>query len=92
LKQYEENQLFKYRIREDQLLEYFCHYASALIFLRPYGKQENAMGIVSISDRFRPKAQIVMSILRRELKIDEKESIFLYQQGKLCQTHQLICP
>lgn len=58
--------------------------------LRPYGKREDVMGLVSISSKYNLKAQNIMLLLRRELKIDEKESMFLYQQGKLCQTHQAI--
>lgn len=48
------------------------------------------MGLLSISSKYSPKAQNIMLLLRRELKIDEKESLFLYQQGKLCHTHQAI--
>ena len=48
------------------------------------------LGIMNISSKYALKVHSIMAILRKELAIEEKESIFLYLDGKLCQPHQSI--
>lgn len=58
--------------------------------VKPWKKEEIVLGIMSISSAYSLKVQGIMAILRKELAIEEKESIFLYLDGKLCQLHQSI--
>lgn len=82
--------MFKYRIRDQAALQYFCHYCPTILVVKPWGKEQMVLSIMSISSRYALKVHSVMGILRKELAIEEKESIFLYLEGKLCQPHQSI--
>lgn len=82
--------MFKYRIRDQPILQYFCQYCPTILVVKPWKKEQMVLCIMSISSRYALKVQSVMAILRKELAIEEKESIFLYLEGKLCQPHQSI--
>lgn len=77
-------------MRDHKLLEYFCQCCPTALVVKPYKKEQAALVIMSISSAYPLKVQGIMAILRRELAIEEKESIFLYLDGKLCQPHQSI--
>ncbi len=90
LKSADKSKMFKYRLRDKALLEYFHNHAAFVITLQPFKAKGTGFGILGLSERKSIKVHSVASILKKELKMEESEGLHIYRKGTMMQDYQRI--
>jgi hypothetical protein len=64
--------MFKYRVTNKENLTYFYQYAELILIVEPFRSKGVKFGIISLVKKNNVPIHNIASILRKELKIDEK--------------------
>ena len=75
--------MFKYRINNKNIFEYFYRHAQGVAVLKPFRAKDIKLGVISIIKGGKVKVQTITTILKKELKLEESELIFIYEHAKL---------
>ena len=70
--------MFKYRVKSKKMLNYFCFNASIIIFVEPLFKSGARFGIVSMSRDRSVRIYQIACIIKKEVKMEEKEALCIY--------------
>ena len=82
--------MFKYRVRDPSVLSYFAQNAEVVVQMGAWKEAQRSIAILFLKKNSQMRMHSIMLILRKELSIDQNESLFLYRRGKLrlCQPHE----
>jgi hypothetical protein len=70
--------MFKCRVKSKKILNYFCLNASIITFVEPLFRNGPRLGIVSMSREKSVRIHQIASIIKKELKVEEKEALYIY--------------